>query len=159
MKTKLIPLKKLIQKRAILKKEGKRVVFTNGCFDLIHAGHVRYLDEARKAGDLLIIGLNRDASVRRLKGKKRPLVAERDRAEVLSALECVDYVVFFGEDTPEKLIRALKPDVLVKGSDWAVGKIAGADFVKSYGGKIKRIRLVKGRSTTTLIEKILNTYK
>ena len=134
--------------------EGRRVVFTNGCFDLLHAGHVRYLEAARAEGDLLIVGLNSDASVRRLKGPGRPLNPAADRAEVLAGLQAVDAVVFFEEDTPAELIAELVPEVLVKGADWAEGEIVGADTVESQGGKVVRIPLLEGRSTSQLIEAI-----
>lgn len=136
-----------------IRARGGRLVFTNGCFDLLHVGHVRYLERARRLGDALIVGLNRDRSVRRLKGAGRPLVPEGDRAEVLGALGCVDAVVLFGSSTPERLIRRLTPQVLVKGADWAVSEIAGADWVAAHGGKVVRIRVVPGRSTTGLIER------
>jgi len=136
------------------KRAGKRIVFTNGVYDLIHAGHVTLLQKAKNLGDILVVGLNGDASVRRLKGPKRPLATERDRALVLSALEPVDYVTIFAEDTPYELIQKLKPDVLVKGGDYAANQIVGADLVK----KVVRIPLVKGRSTSSLIGKILTAY-
>ncbi len=144
-------LKKIISR---LKKQGKKIVFTNGCFDILHYGHVQYLEKAKDKGDILVIGLNSDSSVKRLKGSSRPIVAQKDRARILAALESVDYVVLFTEDTPLKTIQALKPDILVKGADWKKELIAGADFVLSYGGKICRIKLAKGRSTSRLLEKI-----
>ena len=138
-----------------LKRSGKKVVFTNGCFDILHVGHVRYLRQAKALGDILVLGLNRDASVKALnKGSGRPETHEKERAEVLGALEAVDYLVLFGERTPEKLIRAIKPDFLVKGGDWKKENIAGAAFVESYGGKALSLRFVKGYSTTKLIDKI-----
>lgn len=133
---------------------GKKIVFTNGCFDVIHYGHVAYLRKAKVFGDLLVIGLNTDASVRRLKGKSRPVNCERDRAEVLSEFSCVDYVTFFREDTPLNLIRELRPDVIVKGADWKLRDIVGFDFVKAYGGTVKRIHYVAGRSTTGTLKKL-----
>lgn len=132
----------------------KKVVFTNGCFDILHPGHVDYLQKARKLGDVLVIGLNSDASVRRLKGPGRPLNSQKARALVLRALRFVDRVVIFSEDTPEKLIRKLRPNVLVKGGDWKGKKIAGAAFVESCGGKVRFIPFVKGFSTTGLLAKI-----
>ncbi len=135
----------------------KRVVFTNGCFDILHVGHVRYLREAKALGDVLVLGLNCDHSVKGLKGSGRPVTNEKERAEVLSALQSVDYIVYFGEATPEKLIRCVKPDFLVKGGDWKKKKIVGASFVESYGGKVIRLRFVKGYSTTRLIKKIKRT--
>lgn len=138
---------------ARLKKQGKKIVFTNGCFDLIHFGHVSYLRRARALGDFLIIGLNSDDSVRRLKGKRRPLNSEKDRAEILSELSSVGCVTIFREDTPLRLLKSLKPHFLVKGSDWSLEEIAGREVVESYGGKVKRIPLVIGRSTTQLIRR------
>ena len=137
---------------------GRTVVFTNGCFDLLHAGHVAYLQRARGCGDLLVVGLNDDASVRALKGAKRPLVPERERAQILSALEAVDAVVLFGEATPELLIRRLRPDVLVKGADYRPEEVAGRDFVESYGGRLELVELVQGRSTSGLIAHIVQAY-
>jgi len=141
-----------IRKEALA--QGRRVVFTNGCFDLLHAGHVRYLEAARALGGLLIVGLNSDASVRRLKGPGRPLNPEADRAEVLAGLQAVDLVVVFGEDTPAELIAELIPDVLAKGADWGEGEIVGADIVTAQGGKVVRIPLLPGRSTSRLIQSI-----
>ncbi len=135
------------------------MVFTNGVFDLLHVGHVRYLAAARALGDLLVVGLNSDASAHRLKGPRRPLTPSRERAEMLLALRCVNYVVVFNEDTPHKLIKALTPDVLVKGADWATDKIVGHDIVKAAGGRVARIRLTKGRSTTRIIKRIVQRYK
>ncbi len=140
-----------------LKRQGKRIVFTNGCFDLLHAGHVRYLEDARRLGDCLIVGLNTDASVRRLKGPGRPVSPEKDRAAVIAALASVDYVALFGDDTPRALIRLIEPDVLVKGADWNAKDIVGSDLVAGYGGKVKTIPFLKGRSTTALIKKIAKT--
>ncbi len=134
---------------------GKRVVFTNGCFDLLHAGHVHYLQQARSQGDLLVLGLNTDDSVRRLKGAKRPIVPELERAAVLSALECINHVVLFGEDTPKELIELLEPDVLVKGGDWAAENVVGRDFVESRGGKLVLIDTLEGRSSTNIVNTIL----
>ena len=136
------------------KKLGKKIVFTNGCFDILHVGHLRYLRSARSLGDSLVVALNTDASTKRLKGPSRPVNNERDRAEILSGLECVDYIVFFSEDTPEKLIHSLKPDFLVKGGDWKKKDIVGSEFVESYGGKVLSLPFVKGFSTTGLLKKI-----
>jgi D-glycero-beta-D-manno-heptose 1-phosphate adenylyltransferase len=135
-------------------RSGRKVVFTNGCFDILHVGHVRYLQEARAQGDLLVVGLNTDASVRRLKGPERPIQNESNRAEIMAALGCVDFVTLFEEETPEKLIRQVRPDVLVKGGDWTVDKIAGGVFVQSYGGEVKSLQFVEGNSTTSIVEKI-----
>lgn len=136
------------------RKSGAKIVFTNGCFDVLHAGHVRYLKQARRLGGVLVVGLNSDASVRRLKGTGRPVNSLADRREVLSALSSVDFVQPFSEDTPAELIRRVRPDVLVKGGDWAVHKIVGHDFVASYGGKTRVLPFVRGRSTTQTLEKI-----
>jgi len=133
---------------------GERIVFTNGVFDLLHRGHVEYLADARALGDRLVVGLNSDASVRRLKGPTRPLVAAADRAAVLRALACVDLVVEFDEDTPERLIRAIGPDVLVKGGDWAVERIVGREFVEARGGRVLSIPVREGFSTSALVQRI-----
>lgn len=138
---------------ASLRAEGKRIVFTNGVFDILHAGHVTYLAEARALGDVLLVGLNTDASVRRLKGPERPINVEDDRACVLSALRAVDHVVLFDDDTPLEVIRALMPDVLVKGGDYTRDTIVGADDVEAHGGTVCTIPLVEGRSTTAIINR------
>ncbi len=138
----------------ILRAGGKRIVFTNGCFDILHAGHVRYLDKARSFGDCLVLGLNTDASVRRLKGPERPINNEQDRAEVVGALKPVDYVVLFGERTAETLIAKVKPDVYAKGGDYTLDTLPEAKIVQSYGGRVEFIDLVAGRSTSNVIEKI-----
>ncbi len=132
----------------------RKVVFTNGCFDILHKGHIAYLQKAKKLGDLLVVGMNSDASVKRLKGKGRPVNSQKDRALVLSALRCVDRVVLFSEDTPEKLIRKIRPDVLVKGGDWKKKDVVGAPFVESYGGKVWLLPYIKGFSTTEILAKI-----
>ena len=137
-----------------LRRSGKKIVFTNGCFDLLHAGHVTYLEKARGLGDVLILGLNTDRSVRKIKGPKRPVNSERDRLRVMAALQAVDYVTLFSEPTPLHLICRVRPQVLVKGADWKKEEIVGAKEVESWGGKIKRIRLVPGRSTTRLLKKL-----
>ncbi len=140
---------------ARLHTRGKKIVFTNGCFDIIHYGHVRYLEQAKKKGDVLIVGLNSDASVKSLKGPSRPIVRQRQRAGVIAALESVDYVTIFNEQTPLALIKAIKPHVLVKGSDWNTGTIVGAEDVRSRGGKVVRATFQKGCSTTALIDTIV----
>ena len=132
---------------------GRQVVFTNGCFDLLHVGHVRYLQAARHLGDALVIGVNSDASVRRIKGPARPINLERHRLEVLAALECVTWLCLFGEETPLRLIRKIGPDILVKGGDWPVEKVVGRDVVTERGGRVLTIPLVRGVSTTELIRK------
>lgn len=136
---------------------NKKVVFTNGCFDLLHVGHVRYLQDAKALGDFLIVGLNSDSSVKKLKGEERPVQTQDDRAEVLAALGCVDFVVIFDEDTPLKLIETVQPDILVKGGDWAVDKIVGSQFVLSKGGVVKSLPFHQGRSTSSIIQKVLKT--
>lgn len=133
---------------------GKKVVFTNGVFDLLHPGHVRYLQQARALGDLLVIGINTDASVRRNKGPERPITPEAERAEVLAALACVDAVTTFGEDTPFDIISEVQPDVLVKGADWAHDAIVGRDIVEARGGEVVRIAVEQGHSTTSIVAKI-----
>lgn len=140
------------------KSRGKRVVFTNGCFDLLHAGHVKYLQKARRLGDLLVLGLNSDASVRRLKGPKRPLICEDERAHILAALDCIDYVVLFDEDTPLELIVALKPDILAKGGDYSLEGVVGKDVVEAYGGRVELVSFVDGKSTSNIIDKVLERY-
>ncbi|MEK6567742.1 MAG: D-glycero-beta-D-manno-heptose 1-phosphate adenylyltransferase [Candidatus Omnitrophota bacterium] len=137
-----------------LKKQGKRIVFTNGCFDILHYGHIKYLQDAKGLADVLVLGLNSDFSVKKIKGPARPINKQLDRARVLSALSCVDYLTIFSEDTPLGLIRLIQPDVLVKGGDWQIEKIVGADFVKARGGKVLAIPYIKGYSTTKLINKI-----
>jgi D-beta-D-heptose 7-phosphate kinase/D-beta-D-heptose 1-phosphate adenosyltransferase len=139
--------------------KGKQIVFTNGCFDLLHAGHVKYLQAARRLGDLLILGLNSDASVRRLKGPKRPLIAEEERGHILAALDCIDYVCLFDEDTPLELITALKPHILVKGGDYTADGVVGKEVVEANGGRVELIPFVDGKSTTHIIEKILERYE
>ena len=155
-------MSKIVDKQALLdahgrmKRAGKRLVFTNGCFDLIHAGHVRYLSEARALGDALVVALNSDRSVRALKGEGRPILNEHERAEVIAALEAVDYVIVFDEETPRELIAALLPDVLVKGGDWPLDEIVGRDEVEAAGGRVLSLPYVEGSSTTDIIERIRN---
>lgn len=149
---KIKELKKIVRG---IKAKGKKIVFTNGCFDILHYGHVMYLERAKAKGDILIVAVNSDASVKRLKGKGRPIINEMDRARIIAALESVDYVTLFKEDTPFKTIKNLKPDILVKGSDWDKNNIVGANFVKGYGGKVSTVKLAKGRSSTNLIKKII----
>jgi rfaE bifunctional protein nucleotidyltransferase chain/domain len=142
-----------------LQNQGKKVVFTNGVFDLLHLGHVTYLKKARQQGDFLVVGLNSDESVRRIKGSLKPLLPLSERAEMLLALSCVDYATFFEEDDPYNVVKILRPDVLVKGGDWAIDKIIGGDLVKSWGGKVINIPVVEGRSTTNLIQLIKERYQ
>jgi rfaE bifunctional protein nucleotidyltransferase chain/domain len=136
----------------------KKIVFTNGCFDLLHAGHADYLNKAKSLGDILVVGINSDASVRRIKGEKRPILPQQMRAYLLDNLKPVDYVVIFEEDTPLELIKAIKPDVLVKGADWDLERIVGADFVLSYGGRVERIAFSFDISTSKVVERILGLY-
>lgn len=136
-----------------LKRRGTKIVFTNGVFDILHRGHVEYLAAAKSLGDVLVVGLNTDASVRRLKGAGRPLQKMRDRAIILLALESVDYVIPFGDDTPKRLIETVAPDVLVKGADYKIKDIVGAEFVLSHGGRVHRIRLTSGRSSSKIIDR------
>ena len=138
-----------------LKSRGNKIVFTNGCFDILHAGHVRYLTAAKTFGDVLIVGLNSDESVRRLKGNSRPINSQLDRAEVLSGLKAVDHVIIFGEQTAEALIAEVKPNVYVKGGDYTLDTLPEAKIVQQFGGRVEFINLVAGRSTTNIVEKIL----
>lgn len=151
---KIVPLEVLQQRLKELRKQGMKIVFTNGCFDLVHLGHVDYLEKSKAKGDILVVGLNSDASVKRIKGELRPIVDEKSRARLLAALEFVDFVVLFDEDTPASLITALVPDVLIKGNDYEISNIVGADFVLSNGGKVETVELVKGYSSSHIIEKI-----
>ena len=148
-----LTLPELLKKLPATRK-GRRVVFTNGCFDILHVGHVRYLQEARALGDLLVLGLNSDLSVKKLKGETRPVQNESDRAEILASLACVDFVVVFGEETPLELIKQVQPDILVKGGDWPVDKIVGAKEVLARGGQVKSLKFHPGRSTTSILERI-----
>ena len=142
-----------------LRRQGKKIVFTNGCFDIIHVGHVRYLTAAKNFGDILIVGLNTDESVRKLKGNARPINNQNDRAEVLLGLKAVDYVIFFGEVTAENLISEIKPDIYVKGGDYTLDTLPEAKIVQNYGGRIELVNLVVGKSTTNIVEKILAGLK
>ena len=158
MSKKIMTLARLKAIVARLKRQGRKVVFTNGCFDILHVGHVRYLRMAKQRGDVLIIGMNTDRSVKKIKGEKRPVVPEKERAEILSALEFVDYVVLFDEPDPLRLIKALKPNVLVKGADWPKSRIVGREIVEKIGGRVVRIPLVAGASSTGVIEKIIKAH-
>jgi D-beta-D-heptose 7-phosphate kinase/D-beta-D-heptose 1-phosphate adenosyltransferase len=157
-------MKKIIEKNALkkklekLRKEGKKIAFTNGCFDILHVGHVRYLREAKKTADILVLALNSDSSVRAIKGDKRPLVCEDERAEILAALEFIDFVTIFEEMTPLELIIDLKPDVLIKGGDWPEEKVVGRKEIKKWGGKVVIIPEIAGKSTTNIVEKIKIMY-
>ena len=153
-----IALTELKTIRSKLKSSSKKVVFTNGVFDLLHAGHVDYLSKAKKLGDILIVGLNSDDSVKRIKGNKRPILKQQERAFIISNLKPVDYVIFFDEDTPEKLISELIPDVLVKGADWSIDEIVGKDIVEKHGGEVKVIEFVNVQSTSKIIDLIIERY-
>jgi D-beta-D-heptose 7-phosphate kinase/D-beta-D-heptose 1-phosphate adenosyltransferase len=149
-----IPLAALVRERQAWREAGRRVVLTNGCFDLLHAGHLALLEAARHEGDALVVAINSDASVRRLKGEGRPLVPQAERAEALAALEAVDRVVVYDDDTPLAVVKALLPDVLVKGADWGADEIVGRAEVEAAGGRVVRVVLVPGRSTSGLVERI-----
>jgi D-beta-D-heptose 7-phosphate kinase/D-beta-D-heptose 1-phosphate adenosyltransferase len=142
-----------------LKKKGKRIVFTNGCFDLLHLGHIRYLEKAKFLGDILVVGVNSDRSVQSLKGPERPILPEEERAEILSGLECVDYITLFDELTPLELISSLQPHILVKGGDWAKETTVGREVVERSGGEVVILPFVEGSSTSNLIETILKRYE
>ncbi len=157
-KDKIIERKKLAGILANLREQGKKIVFTNGCFDLLHVGHVRYLNKAKQYGNVLVVALNTDASVRRLKGKTRPLVPQRERAEILGGLAAVDYVTFFQEETPEAIISELKPQILVKGADYKIKDIVGNRFMKDHNGRVVRIPLAQGQSTSNIIKSIVKKY-
>jgi len=150
--------RELIELRKALRQEGKRVVFTNGCFDILHRGHIEYLKRARVFGDVLIVAVNSDLSVRRLKGEQRPIIPEEDRAEIVAALGVVDYVTIFDEETPYELILDLVPDVLVKGADWKVEEVVGRDVVEAAGGHVATVEYIPNRSTTGIIETIRSRY-
>lgn len=155
----ILDIKKFSEIRKKLKEENKTMVFTNGCFDVLHAGHVDYLKKARELGDILVLGLNSDSSIKNIKGANRPIVPQNERAFVLANLKPVDYVIYFDEDTPEKLINAIIPDVLVKGADWAIENVVGKDIVEKNGGCVKTIKFVHQQSTTNIIDTILKKYK
>ncbi len=154
MEDKLVTLEDFISIRKRLHGEGKVVVFTNGCFDLIHCGHINYLASAKELGDVLVVAINSDNSMRQIKGPKRPIIPQEDRAKIVSALECVNYVIIFDEPTPKKLIKTILPDILVKGADWEPDEIVGADIVE----KVVRIPLTEDQSTSAIIEKIVERY-
>ncbi len=159
MRQKIKKRKELLKIIKNLKSKGKRIVLTNGCFDLLHLGHVRYLEEAKSRGDILVVAVNSDSSVRKLKGPKRPILPEADRTEILSGLECVDYITIFNEPDPLKLITSLKPDLLVKGGDWAREQIVGREVVENSGGELLIIPFIKGSSTTNVIDTILRRFQ
>jgi rfaE bifunctional protein nucleotidyltransferase chain/domain len=155
---KIKSLEEMVRIREQLRREGKMLVFTNGCFDLLHAGHVRYLNQARAMGDVLVVGLNSDVSVNTLKGKGRPIIPEAERAEILAALSSVDYVFVFDGLTPQRVIDALVPDVLVKGADWGISEIVGRQTVENAGGVVRNLPLVEGTSTSDIINKVLSYF-
>jgi D-glycero-beta-D-manno-heptose 1-phosphate adenylyltransferase len=155
---KIKSLKEIECIRAQLRKEGKKLVFTNGCFDILHVGHVRYLNQAGAMGDVLVVAINSDRAVRQIKGKERPIVPEMERAEILAALACVDHVFIFDDPTPQKVIDAIIPDVLVKGADWAISEIVGRETVEKNGGAVRNINLVEGSSTTGIITRVLERF-
>jgi rfaE bifunctional protein nucleotidyltransferase chain/domain len=148
----------LKDKLDLLRMEGKKIAFTNGCFDILHVGHIRYLIEAKKTADILVLALNSDSSVRAIKGEKRPLVPEDERAEVLAALECIDFVTIFTELTPLEVICCLRPDILIKGGDWPMDQIVGRKEIQQWGGRVTRIPEVIGKSTTNIVDKIVSVY-
>jgi len=155
----VVALSNLLRLRSQWRFFNKKVVFTNGCFDILHRGHIDYLSKAKSLGDVLVVGLNDDPSVTRLKGPHRPIVGQEDRASILAALKSVDFVCVFSEDTPYEIIKAVVPDVLVKGADWSVDKVVGKDIVESTGGIVQTIEFLPNRSTSKLIEKIVHTEK
>ena len=156
--TKLFPASALAERLASLRREGKRIVFTNGCFDLLHPGHVHTLTQAKALGDVLVVAINSDASVKRLKGERRPILNQEERAVMLSALAMVDYVTIFAENTPREVIRLLLPDVLVKGGDWGADAVVGREVVEANGGEVVLIPYQAGFSTTDIIERIVTGY-
>ena len=155
---KIISLTGLLRKVKALRRKNKRIVFTNGCFDILHFGHIKYLQDAKAKGDYLVVAVNSDRSIKKIKAKNRPVIQESDRLKTIAALESVDFAVLFHEDNPLKLIQAIKPDVLIKGSDWSKSRIIGAGFVESYGGKVATVKLIPGRSTSKIIEKIVRDF-
>lgn len=158
IQSKIMDARSLVSKLDGFRKAGKNVVFTNGCFDILHVGHVRYLTAARKEGDLLVVGLNSDTSIQMIKGSQRPIMGQAQRSEIMASLQAVDFVTFFDEPDPLVLIKRLKPAVLVKGADWSVDDIVGAEFVKSKGGRVVRVPLVKDVSSSTIIDEIVRRF-
>lgn len=155
---KILTTEALLRKAQELKRDGRRIVFTNGCFDLLHPGHVAYLRKARQLGDVLIVGLNSDRSVREIKGEPRPILSQEERCEILSGLESVSFVTVFDDSTPQRLIQAILPDVLVKGGDWEMNEVVGREEVEAAGGKVVLIPYEKGQSTSGIIKRILDAY-
>lgn len=154
----ILTLEEAVLLRKKLKDENKKVVFTNGCFDIMHSGHIDYLTKAKELGDVLFIGLNSDSSIKRIKGEKRPIIQQDERAIMLAALKAVDYVVFFNEDTPFEIISSLVPDILVKGADWSIENIVGRDIVEGAGGEVKAIKFVTNQSTSNIIKTIIEKH-
>ncbi len=155
---KIVSLKELLKIRKKAKTENRKVVFTNGCFDLLHLGHIRYLKKAKEKGDILVVGLNSDSSAKKLKGKNRPILPQKDRAEILSSLEFVDYVCVFDEETPLRLITKILPDILVKGADWQLNQIVGRKIILQNRGKVITVPYYKGKSTSNLIRSIVKRF-
>lgn len=153
-----IDLPTMLENRAVIREQKQRLVFTNGCFDLLHVGHVRYLKTAREMGDFLVVAINSDASVRRLKGATKPVITQAQRGEVLASLQCVDFVFPFEENTPQRVIDAIIPDVLVKGGDWVLNQIVGRETVEAYGGTVVSVPLVQDISTTIIIQRIIERW-
>ena len=151
-------LEEIVRLRTGFRESGRRVVFTNGCFDILHIGHVRYLNRARSLGDVLVVGINSDRSVSEIKGLERPIVPELERAEIIAALACVDFVFIFDDPTPKRVIDAIVPDVLVKGADWELSQIVGRDTVENAGGAVLNIPLVEGSSTSEIIRRVLHYF-
>jgi D-glycero-beta-D-manno-heptose 1-phosphate adenylyltransferase len=158
LKNKITTIESFIPLSERFKRENKKLVFTNGCFDILHRGHVEYLETAKNLGNILIVGLNSDKSVREIKGENKPITPQEDRAIVLAGLEAVDFVIIFEEPDPKELIEKILPDILAKGADWSEENIIGADYVKRHGGKVACINLTEGRSSTNIIERILKIY-
>ncbi|MBU0468176.1 MAG: D-glycero-beta-D-manno-heptose 1-phosphate adenylyltransferase [Candidatus Omnitrophica bacterium] len=158
-KHKIVKLPTLKKKLSDLRKQGKKIVFTNGCFDIVHYGHISYLETSKKKDRILVLGLNSDLSVKKLKGPGRPIISQDKRAGLLAAMECVDFVVVFNEETPLKLISSIKPDVLIKGADYKDKVVVGSDVVKENGGKVEFIKFLKNCSSTNIIEEIVNRCK
>ena len=156
IRSKVVNLDDLLKKVADHRKNGEKIVFTNGCFDILHVGHVRYLAAARNEGDILVVGLNSDRSTRKIKGEQRPIVQQGQRAEILASLCCVDYITIFNEQNPLVLIRSIRPDILVKGDDWPEKEIVGGDIVKADGGEVVRVPVVPNISTTSILKRIIN---
>jgi len=159
MKKKITTVGELKKRLCSLRKEGRTIAFTNGCFDILHYGHVDYLLKAKKKNRVLVVGVNSDSSVRKIKGSKRPIVSQKERASVLAALECVDFVTIFSESTPLNLIKAVKPDVIIKGADWKKKDVVGYDVVKAYGGKVELAKYLPKHSTTNIINAIITKCK